>query len=286
MTQAFDYCTSIVKKFSYERYLSVLYAPSLKRPSLVALYAFACEVSRIRELVNEPMPGEIRLQWWHDAISGTQHGDVEHNPIAQALLQTIDHHSLPKEPFLNLIAARRFDLYSDPMPTLNDLEGYCGETSSVLIQLASMILTDKPTDSHLADACGHGGVAYAMAGLMQTLAWQAARHQQFMPEDVLARHEVTLSSFHGKTADAGVWAVFDEMAEHCYHHLDKCEDALAGVDEGVGPAFLPVFQSELFLIDADKDSFEPLAAHQGASSFRRMWHMWRTSKRLAKLSRT
>ena len=28
------------------------------------------------------------------------------------------------------IDARIFDLYDDPMPTLNDLEGYCGETSS------------------------------------------------------------------------------------------------------------------------------------------------------------
>ena len=32
--------------------------------------------------------------------------------------------------FVDLIDARIFDLYDDPMPSLNDLEGYCGETSS------------------------------------------------------------------------------------------------------------------------------------------------------------
>ena len=35
---------------------------------------------------------------------------------------------------------RMFDLFDDPMPTRGDLEGYCGETASALIQLAAMIL--------------------------------------------------------------------------------------------------------------------------------------------------
>ncbi|SDR04381.1 phytoene/squalene synthase family protein [Pseudovibrio sp. Tun.PSC04-5.I4] len=283
MSQAFDHCDDFVKRFSYERYLSTLYAPAIARPSLSAIYAFACEIARIRELVNEPMPGEIRLQWWHDTLSGTEHGDVEFNPVAQAVLQTIDHHKLPKEPFLNLISARRFDLYSDPMPTLNDLEGYCGETNSSVVLLASLILGGEHADTQVTDACGHGGVAYALAGLLQTLTWQAARHQQFIPNDVLERHSVLANAFTGSNSNDGVWAVFEEMITHCNHHLDQCEAALVGVDPRVLPAFLPVFQARLFLNDADKDNFEPLVVHGGASHMRRMWCMWRTSRHLAKL---
>ena len=47
---------------------------------------------------------------------------------------------LPLAAFDNLLEARIFDLYDDPMPTLNDLEGYAGETASALIQLGAMIL--------------------------------------------------------------------------------------------------------------------------------------------------
>ncbi|SFT35676.1 phytoene synthase [Pseudovibrio denitrificans] len=285
MSQAYNYCNDFVKRFSYERYLSTLYAPITARPSLIALYAFACEIARIRELVNEPMPGEIRLQWWHDALSGTDHGDVMHNPVAQAIIETIEHHKLPREPFLNLISARRFDLYSDPMPTVNDLEGYCGETSSALVLLASMILSGKPADRQISDACGHGGVAYAMSGLMQTLAWQASRQQQFIPKEVLERHDVDPSALKGNRSDDGVWAVFEEMVELSRKHLDDCEEALEGIDKSVLPAFLPVFQVELFFNEADKDSFEPLQVCGGAPHIRRMWHMWRTSRRLARLSR-
>ena len=58
-----------------------------------------------------------------------------------------------------------FDLYDDTMPTLNDLEGYCGETSSSLIRLGAMILADG-SDPGAADAAGHAGVAYALTGLL------------------------------------------------------------------------------------------------------------------------
>ncbi|KZL19122.1 All-trans-phytoene synthase [Pseudovibrio axinellae] len=284
MSQAFDYCNDFVKRFSYERYLSTLYAPLSARPGLIALYAFACEIARIRELVNEPMPGEIRLQWWVDALSGTDHGDVRHNPVAQAVLETIEQHKLSREPFVNLISARRFDLYSDPMPSLNDLEGYCGETSSALVLLAAMILSGAPADRQLSDACGHGGVAYAFAGLMQTLAWQGARHQQFVPVDVLERHRVEAGALQAKSSDAGVLAVVGEMVGHSKTHLLSCENALEGVDPAVLPAFLPVFQVELFFKEAGRKGFEPLEINSGASHIHRMWHMWRSSRQLAKLS--
>lgn len=282
MSGHFDYCSTFVKRHAYERYLSVLYAPTIARPSLFALYAFAGEIGRIRDLVNDPMPGEIRLQWWYDTLNGVEHGEVSNNPVAQALLQTIDHHKLPLQPFLDLIEARRFDLYSDPMPTLNDLEGYCGETSSAVIQMAALILSGQTNGKALADPCGHGGVAYALAGLLQTLAWQAARQQTFMPKDVLERHNAEETEFKEKQASEKVWAVFDEMVMHCEHHLEKCEAELSGLGADLMPAFLPVFQVQLFLHDAEKDSYEPLQVHGGSSPLRRMWHMWRSSRHLVK----
>ncbi len=285
MSQACNYCNDFVKRFSYERYLSTLYAPVIARPGLIALYAFACEIARIRELVREPMPGEIRLQWWYDALSGTDHGDVVHNLVARAIIETIEQYKLPREPFLNLISARRFDLYSDPMPTINDLEGYCGETSSTLVLLASIILSGKPADRQISDASGHGGVAYALSGLMQTLAWQASRQQQFLPKDVMGRHGAGARALQGNHSDAALRAAFKEMIELSEKHLNDCEGALEGIDPSVLPAFLPVFQVELFFKEADKNSFEPLQVCGGAPHIRRVWHMWRTSHRLAKLSR-
>ena len=43
-----------------------LFAPAEHRGALFALYAFNLEVARVREVVREPLAGEIRLQWWRD----------------------------------------------------------------------------------------------------------------------------------------------------------------------------------------------------------------------------
>ena len=74
MTTDFDHAAEIVRQYDKDRYLSALLAPGQYRPGLMALYAFNSEIARIRELVSEPLPGEVRLQWWRDLLEGTEHG--------------------------------------------------------------------------------------------------------------------------------------------------------------------------------------------------------------------
>src|SRR5215213_4875844 len=169
---AYSACESLVRESDPDRYFAALFAPAEKRPHLYALYAFNLEIARVREAVSDPMLGDIRLQWWRDALQGEARGDVRANPVAAALDETIVRFRLPRASLVDLIDARVFDLYEDPMPGLNDLEGYCGETSSSLIQLAGIVLSDG-AESATADAAGHAGVAYAMTGLLRAFPWHA-----------------------------------------------------------------------------------------------------------------
>ena len=63
-----DYCHDLVRAGDKDRYLASLFAPDELRPYLLALYAFNIEIARVRETVSEAALGEIRLQWWRDAI--------------------------------------------------------------------------------------------------------------------------------------------------------------------------------------------------------------------------
>ena len=63
-----------VRRHDRERYLTALFAPSDRREDLLALYAFNLEVARTRESVREAMLGQIRLQWWRDALDEIQAG--------------------------------------------------------------------------------------------------------------------------------------------------------------------------------------------------------------------
>src|SRR5690606_33806298 len=106
-----------------------------------------------------------RLQWWRDVIAADSEEAAAGHPLAEALKSTIATHNLPKQAFDAYIEARIFDLYNDPMPSRTDLEGYCGETASALIQLAAMVL-DAEQAPNFAELAGRAGCAQAMTGLL------------------------------------------------------------------------------------------------------------------------
>ncbi|MGL4241378.1 MAG: phytoene/squalene synthase family protein, partial [Beijerinckiaceae bacterium] len=182
---AYVLCAENVRKFDPDRHVANHFAPLDRRPHLAALHAFALEIGKVRASVTEAMPGEIRLQWWREAIEGKRAGEAEANPVAAAVLRTIGDNRLPAKPLLDLIEARTFDLYDDLMPDWTTLEGYLGETQSALFQLSAMILT-KGADPRTADAAGHAGVAYGLTLLLRAFPWHARRGQVFLPESLLS----------------------------------------------------------------------------------------------------
>src|SRR5262249_55033334 len=140
MQDAFAHCEALVRAADKDRFLATLFAPAEHRAALFALYAFNVEITRVREAAREPVAGEIRLQWWSGGLAGEGRGEVEAYPEAAALRASMARYRLPMERLDGLIAARRFDLYDEPMVTLADLEAYADAVSSALIALAAQIL--------------------------------------------------------------------------------------------------------------------------------------------------
>ncbi|ADZ70632.1 phytoene/squalene synthase family protein [Polymorphum gilvum] len=278
MSSDFDYAQDLVYRHDRDRYLCALFAPAEHRPGLMALYAFNLEIARVRELVSDPLPGEVRLQWWRDFLAGTAHGDGSANPVAAALARTIERYRLPVEALIGLIDARVFDLYDDPMPTLNDLEGYAGETASALIQLAAIVLADGE-EPGTCDVAGHAGVAYALTGLMRALPWHAARRQLYLPADLLDRHGVDRESLFRGVTTPELKAALAELHGHVRHHLGRVRGLVGRVSPTVAPAFLPVCLVEPFLKQMERPGFDPLHSPRDLSQLRRQWIIWRAARR-------
>ena len=72
--EAYRHCEALVRAHDKDQFLASLFAPAERRPYLFALYAFALEIGRVKRLVNEPMAGTIRLQWWLEALAGCARG--------------------------------------------------------------------------------------------------------------------------------------------------------------------------------------------------------------------
>src|SRR5258705_4436350 len=180
------FCADLVRTHDLARYASTLFLPAIQRRALLAIYAFNVEISRVRDQVSQPLPGEIRMQWWTDMLEGAGHGEVEGNPVAAELLQVIRDFRLPVGPLSRLIEEHQFDLYNDPMPSMAALEGYVTDTSSSLLSLGAGI-AGQPSEAidHLAR---HAGLAQGMAQVIGSLPLDAARRQLFRPVQLLQQH--------------------------------------------------------------------------------------------------
>lgn len=228
-----------LKKLDRERYLASLMVGEAARDPVQALYAFGAEAARVRELVSEPAPGEIRLQWWVDMLEGTEHGNVRDHPVAGALLETIDRYDLPTGPLRRLLAARRFDLYDDPMRDVESFEGYAGETNSVLYQFAAMVLNGG-NDAGAANAAGHIGVAHALIGHLRALPITASRAQIYLPWSVFAAHGASEGDLFAGKPSAAILAATAQMREMAGQHLDQAQAALKELPASVKPVFAPL----------------------------------------------
>jgi phytoene synthase len=270
-----DFCTDLVRTHDFARYASTLFVPAERRRALFALYAFNVEISRVREQVSQPLPGEIRLQWWTDMLAGTGHGGVAGNPVAAELLLAIRAFRLPVERLSRLIDEHQFDLYNDPMPSKAALEGYIDETSSALFSLAAAIAGQQsPEIEHLAR---HAGLAQGIAHVMTALPRDASRRQLFVPLQLLEQHGSGMEEVFAGKETPKLRAALDQLVGEAREHLKAAFALLEEAPPEVRPAFLPLALTARDLARmsrADNDPFVPRVT----SRFRTLWTLWRASR--------
>lgn len=75
-----------------ERALAMTYAAPAHRPALAALWALDDRLAAILRTTREPIVGQMRLTWWHDALSALD----ESAPPAEPVLEALARHVVPR----------------------------------------------------------------------------------------------------------------------------------------------------------------------------------------------
>lgn len=277
MDQRAQHVREIVRRADPDRYLSVLYAPEDRRDALYALYAFDAEIGRIRDLISEPMPGEIRLQWWRDVLAAAQPGAAGGHPVAAALVEAIGKHALSRTAFDNYLEARIFDLYDDPMPGRNELEGYCGETNSTLIQLAALILDPEATPAY-SEVSGHAGCAQRIAALIRAMPLHRARGQCYVPAEILAAAGLDRAAYLAGQERLAMRTMVEAMTSLAREHLRAFHAGASRLPQSLRPAFLPLAVTPALLDRIDPDQAWTAPAPE-PSALRRHWLMFRRARK-------
>ncbi|RZN31503.1 phytoene/squalene synthase family protein [Bradyrhizobium sp. Leo121] len=275
-TDAAAFCADLVRTHDFARYASTLFVPARERRALLGIYAFNAEISRVHELVSQPLPGEIRLQWWTDMLAGSGHGSVEGNPVAAELLLAIRNFRLPVEPLSRLVEEHQFDLYNDPMPSMAALEGYLNETASALFSLAARVMAQPSEEiDHLAQ---HAGLAQGIAQVIAALPRDASRRQLFLPLQFLEQHGGGIEDVFSGKQTPQLRAAIDQLISEASSHLKTAFSLLPTVPPATRPIFLPLALAERDLARISRAGSNPFAP-QVTSRLRVLWTTWRASRR-------
>jgi 15-cis-phytoene synthase len=277
MPDAFAYCAELVRTADRDRFLAALFAPAERRGALHALYAFNAELARVRDVAHAALPGEIRLQWWSEVVDRQRDDEANANPVASALLATIERHDLSREKLIDLIDARRFDLYDEPMATVAALEDYARRTSSSLISIAAQALARTDVEGIAESA----GLAADITAILRAFPIHSARRQLYVPTELLERHQVHLHDVFAGRSSAGLVAAFAELRDLARHHLAAAGEAMRTLPDAAIPAFLPIALTRPSLDRLGRsDPFAPAEL----APWRRQWLIWRAARNPARIA--
>ncbi len=277
-----EHCANLVREADRDRYLATLFAPAEHRDALLSLYAFNVEIARVRDLAREPMPGEIRLQWWREALAGERGSEAAAHPVASVLRETLARYGLSADPLQSLIDAHSFDLYDVPMATLQEFDNYAGSTRAGLFAVAAAILGGLTPGSQA--LARHAGAAYMVAGTLSNLPLHAMRRQLYLPQELLGRHGVVPEAVFARESSEGLRAALADLRAHARGHLAAGMRALHTLPPAALPALLPVSTVGAALRRTERAGADPFAP-EPLSLIHRQWLLWRAARRPGRIFR-
>jgi NADH dehydrogenase [ubiquinone] 1 alpha subcomplex assembly factor 6 len=275
LTASEQYCLDEVRRHDHDRYLTALFLPANRRSAALALYAFNLEIARTREIVSEPLLGQIRLQWWRETIEGVFEGTPREHPVVDALGAAIRRHELSRDRLEALIDAREADLDDQPPGNIDVLESYAAETSGALSALVMHILGGADEVSGL--AAQRVGTAWAIIGLARAVGFHAQTQRIYIPEDLLSEYEVERRGLFDLKPSPGLNRAIEHMVIRAVVLLAEARSAAPDINKAARRGLLLASLADRHIAAIRKVGHDPFAipAAKPAPVLRLAWTAWR-----------
>lgn len=274
MVGALGPCGDIARRFDRDRYVCGLFAGTAARPAVMALLAVAVELGRTRERVSEAMLGEIRLQWWRDAIDEIFAGRPRRHEVVRGLAEAVATFELPRQPLDDMIEARVADLADDPPARLVDLQHYARATSGALHQL--ILQAQGVSDDTALSVADHVGTAWSLVGLVRASGYLARVGRVVVPQEVLAAAGARSRDLREARTTPAVIDALRRVADHAESLLPPPGSMQAGpMQAACAPAVLPAVILRRYLAELRRPDWRPYAmpvsAVRGLMPLRLWW---------------
>ncbi|MAZ03696.1 MAG: hypothetical protein CMN56_11220 [Sneathiella sp.] len=251
-----SYLSGEVKRYDYDRWLATLFAPPPARPGLFALLAFHAEIARIRETVSEPLLGDIRLQWWRDALTAIEEqGKPPVHPVAESLAEIISAHELDLAMLRRMIDIRALDLDPLPFETTAELLDYADETGGILNRL---VFRMSGGQGEAGEAAARAvGKVYALTGIIRAIPHHVAQDVLRIPDEMIRAEGLTAESLFSSENRQAFFKIVRKLTELAKQEQEVAERLVAERPKSEKPAFRLAALTSLYLARLRAVGFDP-----------------------------
>ena len=262
-------CGRLVRRHDPDRYLLALLAPDDRREALFALYAFNQQVAMVREVVSQPMLGEMRLQWWRDAIEEAAAGRARRHEVVTPLAEAMTRHGLSTDMLLQVVDGREADLDEQGPADDRAFRQYCQDTSAPLATL-SLTCLDALTPEACA-AAREAAAAYAMVGLVRAVPFQARSRRFPLPRDRAQSQSVDFGRVYELKPDAGLCRLARQITDEARSYLGAARARRRQVPKAALPVLLTARLADGHLRRLARAGFDPFHPLVSRASPRQSW---------------
>ncbi|MEL6221702.1 MAG: 15-cis-phytoene synthase CrtB [Cyanobacteria bacterium J06627_8] len=201
LDDAYEYCRHITATYSKTFYLGTLLMPEEKRRAIWAIYVWC---RRTDELVDGPDAASTTpatLDQWEKNLESIFAGRPVADPDV-ALVDALSRFPIEIQPFRDMIAGQRMDLYRSRYETFEDLNLYCYRVAGTVGLMSNAVMgTDtsvwdvpwkagidvvKPEQEAIAL-----GIANQLTNILRDVGEDARRGRIYLPLEDLARFNYT-----------------------------------------------------------------------------------------------
>ncbi|MBL8669056.1 MAG: squalene/phytoene synthase family protein [Alphaproteobacteria bacterium] len=271
-------CGVISRRHDSDRFLCALFAPPGRRDHVFALIAFEHEIAKTRSVVSEPMLGQIRLQWWRDAIDSVFAGHPRKHEVVEGVDLAVRSAGLPRALFEGMIDARENELEGPP-PDLQSLVRHADATGGALAALWLHVLwPDRggPPETAIAVA-RDAGAAFALVGTLRAAAALAAEGRQVIPTALLP--ETARAQAQAGRDCAEIAAAAQQILDVARARLAVTRNAAGDLPGSARSAVLQAVLARRYAAEIARDEHRLFGRRRGAPSpWRPIWLAWAAAR--------
>lgn len=257
---------------AYDRYAAALLGPRGARDALLALAAFEAELTRIAPATRrEPRMGEIRLQWWREALE--EAAPPSGHPVADAVKVAARAHAWSLDSLVDIIDAHAHDGLADAFADDQELLATLELGEATLFRLAARAC-GMPPGEPLDALAARAGVAYGLARRIAVLPLLVAQGHLPLPQSRLAAAGVEMQSLLAGDG-TGLTGVLVDLADLARDRLAGARGDLAALPRRFRSAFLPLALVEPYLDASVQPGRDPLRTSHELSHFARLLRLAR-----------